>query len=196
MFKLSLFGPEYRRARISRGSARTGGSRNLGHRVRQLFDAAIDLTDNARSELLDRVAGDADVRHAVEALLAAGRCLRRSDQLVSNAPDHRTSVLTRIVPTHAPLHIGARFGALPHHSRTRTRRHGTVFLAERVDGEFHPGGCALKVVRRTRVDSELIRRFRLERQVLCRWNTRNIARLLDGGSAQRASPSVMEIRPG
>ncbi|MET0645533.1 MAG: protein kinase [Pyrinomonadaceae bacterium] len=64
---------------------------------------------------------------------------------------------------------------------------GTVYLAERADGEFEQE-VALKVVRRSFADSELARRFRQERQILASLNHPNIARLLDGGVSSDGEP--------
>ena len=57
---------------------------------------------------------------------------------------------------------------------------GTVYLAERADGQFHQQ-AALKVIGVGFSDSGLIRRFLLERQILARLDHPAIARLLDGG---------------
>jgi serine/threonine-protein kinase len=73
---------------------------------------------------------------------------------------------------------------------------GTVFLAERADGEFRQQ-VALKVVRRSFADTELARRFRQERQILASLNHPNIARLLDGGVSADGEPYlVMEYVEG
>jgi non-specific serine/threonine protein kinase/serine/threonine-protein kinase len=73
---------------------------------------------------------------------------------------------------------------------------GTVFLAERSDGEFRQE-VALKVVRRSFADSDLARRFRQERQILASLNHPNIARLLDGGVSADGEPFlVMEYVDG
>lgn len=73
---------------------------------------------------------------------------------------------------------------------------GTVFLAERSDGEFKQQ-VAVKVVRRMFADAELTRRFRRERQILASLNHPNIARLLDGGVSPEGEPYlVMEYVEG
>jgi non-specific serine/threonine protein kinase/serine/threonine-protein kinase len=57
---------------------------------------------------------------------------------------------------------------------------GTVYLAERADGQFHQQ-AALKVTGVGFLGSGLIRRFLRERQILARLDHPAIARLLDGG---------------
>ncbi|MBA2621740.1 MAG: protein kinase, partial [Acidobacteria bacterium] len=64
---------------------------------------------------------------------------------------------------------------------------GVVFLAERDDGEFSQQ-VAVKIVRQTLADSELINRFKRERQILALLNHPNIANLLDGGIGENGLP--------
>jgi serine/threonine-protein kinase len=73
---------------------------------------------------------------------------------------------------------------------------GTVWLAERADGQFEQR-AALKLIRRG-MDSEEIRsRFRRERRILARLGHANIARLLDGDVSADGRPFfVMELVPG
>lgn len=64
---------------------------------------------------------------------------------------------------------------------------GAVFLAEREGEEFRQQ-VALKVVRRSLADTELVRRFRRERQILASLNHPAIAHLLDGGVSADGEP--------
>ncbi len=73
---------------------------------------------------------------------------------------------------------------------------GTVFLAERADGEFAQQ-VAIKIVRQTILDSETENHFRRERQILASLNHQHIARLLDGGVSSAGEPFlVMEFIEG
>lgn len=73
---------------------------------------------------------------------------------------------------------------------------GTVYLAERVDGEFDQQ-VAIKLLRRGLDTDELLARFRAERQILASLNHPNIARLLDGGATDDGRPYlVMEVVEG
>ena len=73
---------------------------------------------------------------------------------------------------------------------------GTVYLAERADGEFDQQ-VAVKLIRRG-MDSDLIlKRFRRERQILAALNHRNIAFFYGGGSTSDGLPYfVMEYIEG
>jgi serine/threonine protein kinase len=73
---------------------------------------------------------------------------------------------------------------------------GTVYLAERGDGQFRQQG-ALKLIRRGLASEEMIRRFRRERQILASLDHPGIARLVDGGSTPEGLPwLVMEFVEG
>jgi serine/threonine-protein kinase len=72
---------------------------------------------------------------------------------------------------------------------------GEVWVAERRDGQFEQR-VALKLLRKG-IDSEGIRRrFVQERQVLARLDHPNIARLLDGGTAEGRPYFVLELVEG
>jgi serine/threonine-protein kinase len=73
---------------------------------------------------------------------------------------------------------------------------GTVYLAERSDGEFVQH-VAVKVLRPGLEGPESERRFRQERQILARLDHPGIARLLDGGTTAEGTPYfVMELVAG
>jgi len=57
---------------------------------------------------------------------------------------------------------------------------GSVFLAERADGQFEQK-VALKIIKPGMNSNEIIKRFLSERQILARLQHPNIAKLLDGG---------------
>ena len=64
---------------------------------------------------------------------------------------------------------------------------GTVFLAERADGQFEKQ-VAIKILNRGADTAEILRRFRAERQILARLDHPNIARLLDAGTTNDGLP--------
>jgi serine/threonine protein kinase len=73
---------------------------------------------------------------------------------------------------------------------------GSVWLASRFDHEYKRQ-VAIKMVRRGTDSQEILRRFRLERQVLAGLDHPNIARLIDGGSTPDGLPFlVMEYVEG
>jgi eukaryotic-like serine/threonine-protein kinase len=64
---------------------------------------------------------------------------------------------------------------------------GTVFLAERADGQFEKQ-VAIKILNRGADTAEILRRFQAERQILARLDHPNIARLLDAGTTGDGLP--------
>ncbi|HLW77887.1 MAG TPA: protein kinase [Bryobacteraceae bacterium] len=73
---------------------------------------------------------------------------------------------------------------------------GSVWLAERVDQEYERK-VAIKMVRHGMDSRQILRRFRMERQVLAGLDHPNIAKLLDGGSTAEGLPYlVMEYVDG
>jgi eukaryotic-like serine/threonine-protein kinase len=67
---------------------------------------------------------------------------------------------------------------------------GAVFLAERNDGQFSKL-VAVKIVRQTIAEKEVIERFERERQILANLNHRNIAALFDGGVSDSGEPYIV-----
>ncbi len=72
---------------------------------------------------------------------------------------------------------------------------GTVYLAERDDGQFEQR-AAIKVIKRGMDTEAVLRRFYAERQILARLQHPNITRLLDGGMFDNRPYFVMEYLEG
>ena len=73
---------------------------------------------------------------------------------------------------------------------------GAVYLASRDDGEFTKH-VAIKFIRASAASPALLKRFRAERQILADIDHPNIARLIDGGTADGGMPFfIMEYVPG
>jgi serine/threonine protein kinase len=73
---------------------------------------------------------------------------------------------------------------------------GAVYLAERADGQFEKR-VAIKVLKRGTDTDEVLRRFRIERQILANLEHPNITRLLDAGTTTDGLPYfIMEFFEG
>lgn len=73
---------------------------------------------------------------------------------------------------------------------------GAVYLAERADDQYHQR-VAIKLIRASEHNDEVMQRFRLERQILANLEHPYIARLLDGGATDTGMPYlVMEYVEG
>ncbi len=73
---------------------------------------------------------------------------------------------------------------------------GAVYLAERADGQFAKS-VAIKVLKRGPDSEEILRRFRIEREILARLEHPNITHLLDAGTTDDGLPYfIMEFVDG
>ncbi|HJW92759.1 MAG TPA: serine/threonine-protein kinase [Thermoanaerobaculia bacterium] len=152
--------------------------------VRSLFQTAAELPRDRRAEFLDRECRDAAMRAEVESLLEAhdnaGTFLEKSIWDLIDANDPHRLAGTAIGPYRLVRPLG--HGGM-----------GTVFLAVRADADFDQR-VAIKLVRG---GTELIARFRQERQILAALEHPNIARLIDGGTTADGLPYlVMEYVDG
>jgi serine/threonine protein kinase/Flp pilus assembly protein TadD len=92
--------------------------------------------------------------------------------------------------------IGERIGAYAVISELGRGGMGAVYLAERADGQFEKR-VAIKVLKRGTDTDEVLRRFRVERQILANLEHPNITRLLDAGTTTDGLPYfVMEFIEG
>jgi serine/threonine protein kinase/Tfp pilus assembly protein PilF len=92
--------------------------------------------------------------------------------------------------------IGERMGAYAVVKELGRGGMGAVYLAERADGQFEKR-VAIKVLKRGTDTDEVLRRFRIERQILANLEHPNITRLLDGGTTEDGLPYfVMEFIEG
>jgi eukaryotic-like serine/threonine-protein kinase len=158
-------------------------------RVKALFDAAVDQPQAERLRMLDDAcAGDPALRQEVESLLTFADDAGPLDRAVSPSAATPTA--------DADANVGRQLGAYRIIRELGHGGMGTVYLAERVDGQFQHQ-VALKIVQRSTADRDLERRFRVERQVLASLEHPHIARLLDGGVTDAAEPFfVMEYVAG
>ena len=165
--------------------------------IRQIFDGALERSEVDRAAYLRVVcARDDDLRREVESLLAshdsAGDFL---DKPAANlAGSGQTLISSGIdIQEYPPGH---RVGAYELQKCIGRGGMGSVWLATRSDNEFKKK-VAIKLVKRGMDTQEILRRFRLERQVLAGLTHPNIAALIDGGSTPDGLPYlVMEYVDG
>ena len=158
--------------------------------IQEIFLATADLPAAERKAFLAQVCqGDAELRAEVESLLHAdstdGATIAAAiESEVSALLDDRSSLVgTRMGPYRLLKEIGR--GGM-----------GAVYLGERDDEHFHKR-VAIKVVKRGMDSSEVLARFRHERQILAGLEHPYIARLIDGGTIPDGRPFfVMEYVEG
>lgn len=149
--------------------------------VKDLFAEAIEQPANLRLEFLKaNCNGDDLLFNEVSSLLAASS---DPDNLIeSNALD-----LASKVGVEENNYRERHFGNFRIIREIGSGGMGTVFLAERDDAEFSMQ-VALKIVRQSVAEHEMIARFRSERQILANLNHPNIAVLHDGGVSENGEP--------
>jgi serine/threonine-protein kinase len=151
--------------------------------LRDIVDAASQLPAGARRAYLDDTCGDDPaLRREVESLLRAG--------------DEGSAFLKGPVGAaardwaEAPSYVGRRLGAYEVTRELGRGGMGAVYLAVRADDEYRKH-VAVKLIRGGADDSEMRRRFLIERQILANLEHPSIARLLDGGTSDDDRPYVV-----
>ncbi|MEO8505589.1 MAG: serine/threonine-protein kinase [Acidobacteriota bacterium] len=170
------------------------GERERWQAVQALFDEVVDLPTEQQASFLDRACGsNAALRSEVAALLAADR---RADRVLSGAAEAAAALLgeaaaERVEQTepHIPEldRTGQRVGAFRIVREAGRGGMGTVYLAERADGQFEQR-VAIKILKRGTDTDEVLRRFLRERQILANLKHPHIAGLVDGGVSPDGLP--------
>jgi serine/threonine protein kinase len=162
--------------------------------IRRVFEGALERPLRSRAAYLSVVcAHDGELRREVETLLASHD--ESGDFLNQPAVDLQSSLL-RMEDRSSEIPRVPRVGPYQLERRIGRGGMGSVWLASRVDQEYQMK-VAIKMVKRGMDTTEILRRFRLERQLLAGLDHPNIARLIDGGSTPDGLPYlVMEYVEG
>jgi serine/threonine protein kinase len=172
-------------------------------RIQEIFFKAADLPLFKRNTFLARACnGDAKLRSEVESLLRADAA---DGSIIVAAIESEVSALLdeQTPPTGSPLVlddqtslVGARMGPYRLLKEIGRGGMGSVYLGERDDELYHKR-VAIKVVKRGMDTTEVLARFRHERQILAGLEHPYIARLIDGGTTPDGRPFlVMEYVEG
>lgn len=148
-------------------------------RIRAVYEAALEMDPAAREAFLERQCqADGDLRKEVERLLGAREHL--PEWLAGPLLGPAGPVLEAMTNA-APGMEGRQLRGYELIREIGRGGMGTVYLAERADGTYRKQ-VAIKIVRAEKNNSEILERFRQEREILASLDHPNIARLLDGGS--------------
>ncbi len=139
------------------------------------FERLCDLPPDLQKHEIDKLGLAADEREELSRLLAADR--GAGDPI-------RQAIMESAANAERPR--STRFGAWQLIRELGAGGMGTVFLAQRVEGQFAQQ-VAIKLLRGFPT-SESMRRLRQERQILAELDHPNIARLLDGGETEDGQP--------
>jgi len=155
-------------------------------RLKTILGEALEQNSSAaRIALVERRCGqDTDLLEEAESLLAEAEALlkERTDSFEDCAQNAASTFWQE-----GPPRGGERVGAYVIVRELGHGGMGTVFLAERADGQFEKQ-VAIKILNRGADTAEILRRFRAERQILARLDHPNIARLLDAGTTDDGLP--------
>jgi serine/threonine protein kinase/tetratricopeptide (TPR) repeat protein len=159
--------------------------------VEAIFSEALALDPLARAQLLATRCGDrADLRAEVQSLLEAHDRATAFMGQATVSSDARADVFS------AGLREGDTVGAFRLVSRIATGGMGTVYVAERVAGDFTQR-IAVKVIAAPLTRESDARRFRTERQILASLRHPYIVSLIDGGVTPRGEAFLaMELVDG
>lgn len=149
--------------------------------VKEVLHSVVERDADGRSAFLDEIcAGNLELRRRVDALLSAhenmGEFLAQPWQSLSLFGES-TLIGLHIGPYQLMSEIG--HGGM-----------GTVYLAERADGQYRRR-VAIKLINSGLGNKAIVRRFRNERQVLAGLDHPYIARLLDGGATDDGLPYLV-----
>jgi TolB-like protein/Tfp pilus assembly protein PilF len=155
-------------------------------RLKTILGEALEQDSSAaRIALVERRCGqDTDLLEEAESLLAeAEALLKEPTDSFEDCAQNAASTFWQEGPPRA----GERVGAYVIVRELGRGGMGTVFLAERADGQFEKQ-VAIKILNRGADTAEILRRFRAERQILARLDHPGIARLLDAGTTNDGLP--------
>jgi len=163
--------------------------KNNWEKIEALFHAAKALPESERSAFLDAECdGDEDLCRSVASLLEHADMESGLDAAVEHAAHSLLSEKHDLT--------GQRIGAYLVTGELGQGGMGAVYLAERADDQYRQK-VAIKLIRAGAANDEVMRRFRVERQILANLEHPYIARLLDGGTTETGLPYlVMEYIEG
>src|SRR5881392_4112120 len=155
-------------------------------RLKIILGEALEQNSSAaRIALVEKRCGqDTNLLEEAESLLAEAEALlkERTDSFEDCAQNAASTFWQE-----GPPRGGERVGAYVIVRELGRGGMGTVFLAERADGQFEKQ-VAIKILNRGADTAEILRRFGAERQILARLDHPNIARLLDAGTTDDGLP--------
>ncbi len=162
--------------------------------IEDLYFAAEELPQSERAAFLDRrCAGREGLRLKIERLLVAGDTERDlvAEMVGQAAAEFHVAPSPEAEPPGSSLsRDGGDFG--PYHLLAVIGQGGmgTVYRAERVDGEYRQE-VAIKIIREGLTRGDVRRRFLQERQILTRLDHPAVAKLLDGGTTDDGLPYLV-----
>jgi tetratricopeptide (TPR) repeat protein/tRNA A-37 threonylcarbamoyl transferase component Bud32 len=162
--------------------------------IRELFERAQALPEDARADMLDRHCPNIEKRALIERLLTAAAGLD-DERLLTRNPTQWSRDIGETEPCREYV-IGSSIGAFRIEALLGEGGSARVFRATRsVEGVVQT--VALKVLRHSHAAAQVRQQFDRERHALVRLSHRNIAQFIDGGvSAQGEAYIALEFVDG
>ena len=156
------------------------------NRLKTILGEALEQNSSAgRIAVVEQRCGeDTDLLEEAESLLAG------AEALLNEHTDSFEDCVRNAAATfwqEGPPRSGQRVGAYVIVRELGRGGMGTVFLADRADGQFEKQ-VAIKILNRGADTAEILRRFHAERQILAKLDHPNIGRLLDAGTTEDGLP--------
>jgi len=164
-------------------------------RLKAVFADAMELqtTSERAAFVRDACADDTTLCVEAESMLSqAEGFLQEGEDPFEQCADTAATTLRR---DGDPSQIGKRIGAYQIVQEIGRGGMGTVYLAERADGQFQKQ-VAIKLLKRGTDTDEVLYRFQREREILARLEHPNITRLLDAGTDEGLPYFIMELAMG
>jgi eukaryotic-like serine/threonine-protein kinase len=157
-------------------------SENRQHRIRKLFELALEINAASRESFLkDSCGDDAELRREVEALLAAD-AERQSDDLRPTSIEQEPTAGSDGAEATASDRIG------PYRLTRKIGEGGMGIVWEAEQEKPIRRRVAIKLVKHGLSSASVLSRFETERQALALMDHPNIARVLDAGSDAAGHP--------
>jgi tetratricopeptide (TPR) repeat protein len=159
---------------------------NPSRKAEQVFGQLLDLEEAERAHVLEQLcAGEPDIADEVRTLLDF---LPAAETFFAQFPSEASNS--------RPVWEGRRAGAYRIIGELGRGGMGSVYKAERADGQFHLQ-VAIKFVGILAAGGEAWKRFEQEKRILAALRHPNIAQLLDAGVSEEGTPyTVMELVTG
>jgi len=153
-------------------------------RVKEIFAGATDCAPEERDAFVARESqGDEELQREVQSLLNSHDA---TGDFIETPAAHRALGME----DYAPTWIGRRLGFYRIVDEIGRGGMSEVYRAVRDDDDYNKE-VAIKVLRRGYDIDSLLRRFRVEKQILANLDHPNIARLLDGGTSPEGLPYIV-----
>lgn len=166
-------------------SKRLSTGRVAGYaRLRELFDACVDLPEGERLAFIERHVPDEAMQVELTLMLAQDE---NPAELFDAAPLQKLGDLMADEIAALPDLIHSHCGPFKLKRLIGKGGQGAVYLGERDDGEFAQQ-AAVKLLREAILDAADLRRFRRERDILARFTHAGVARLIDAGMGEHGLP--------